>query len=459
MGFEALELALALHAAPGRIAELRARPLPAQGMAPLLRVALGQADALAEAAAVFPDDRHRLVDAARFFVEQQLLAREFDHDPWRVLGVNPGAPPELLRAHHHLLVRLVHPDRSDDWAGAYADRVNRAWRQLRHEEGRAEMLRAPAAPAAVGETWEARPAVPRVAPVQATMPPPRTSAPPLVWMAVGVALALTAAVAWQRLRPDTPTPVEAAAATATAPDDEPWYAEAAPLPATAGAAPLPELVPIAPLGAPPAVAANIAEPEPETTAPAATRPPPKASTNATSAPAPRRPPAPIRPAIVDAAATPPAEIAVAAAPEPEPVTTAEPAAATAADAPVSEPEPAALEPDGPTVLRSYRERYAAGDLGGLLGLYAREVHADTRHVAALAQDYARLFGNSQQRYIEFRDVRWQRHGDRLVGQARYETGYRKRSSLRKQLERGEVAIEVVLDGPASRLRRFERRAD
>lgn len=87
MGFEALELALALHAAPGRIGELRARPLPTQDMAPLLRVALGQPDALAEAAAVFPADSHRLIDAARFFIEQQLLAREFDHDPWRVLGV------------------------------------------------------------------------------------------------------------------------------------------------------------------------------------------------------------------------------------------------------------------------------------------------------------------------------------------------------------------------------------
>ena len=458
MGFEALELALALHAAPGRIAELRARPLPAQGMAPLLRVALGQADALTEAAAVFPEDRHRLVDAARFFVEQQLLAREFDHDPWRVLGVNPGAPPELLRAHHHLLVRLVHPDRSDDWAGAYADRVNRAWRQLRHEEGRAEMLRAPAAPAAVGEAGEARPAVPRVAPGQATVPPPpRTGAPPLVWMAVGVALTLTAAVAWQRLRPDTPAPVEAVAATAIAPEDEPWYAEAAPLPATAGAAPLPDLVPIAQLGTAPAVAADAGELEPEPPAPASARPPSKTTATAASTPAPARPAAPIRPAIDDRAPAQPAEIAIASAPEPEPATAPEPAAA--ADTPVSEPEPAPVALDGPSVLRRYREHYAAGDLGGLLGLYAREVHADTRRVAGLAQDYARLFGNSQQRYIDFHDVRWQQREDRLVGHARYESGHRKRSSLRKHLERGEVAIEVVRDGPAARLRRFELRSD
>ncbi|MBL0029976.1 MAG: hypothetical protein IPO95_13260 [Rhodanobacteraceae bacterium] len=75
MSADALDLALALHAAPGRIDELRARPLP-DGMAPLLRVALAQPDALADAGAAFPSDAPAVVDAApRFYVEQQLLAR------------------------------------------------------------------------------------------------------------------------------------------------------------------------------------------------------------------------------------------------------------------------------------------------------------------------------------------------------------------------------------------------
>lgn len=50
-------------------------------------------------------------------------------------------------------------------------------------------------------------------------------------------------------------------------------------------------------------------------------------------------------------------------------------------------------------------------------------------------------------------------GEQLFGQARYETGYRKRASLRKHPERGDVAIEVVFDGRESWLRRFELRAD
>lgn len=150
------------------------------------------------------------------------------------------------------------------------------------------------------------------------------------------------------------------------------------------------------------------------------------------------------PAVVEAAA----ELAVADNPQP---------ATDPATEPV--PVPALDRADGPVLLRRFRERYVEGDLGGMLGLYAREVHADTRRLAGLARGYTRLFGSSQQRYIDFSAVTWQQRGDQLFGQARYETGYRKRASLRKHLERGDVAIEVVFDGRESRLRRFELRAD
>ena len=442
MSFEALELALALHAAPGRVGELRARPLPNQGMAPLLRVALALPDALTEAGAVFPADAHRLTDAARFFVEQQLLAREFDQNPWRVLGVNAGAAAELVRAHHHLLVRLVHPDRSDDWASAYADRVNRAWRQLRNDEGRAEALRG-VAPAGAVESWEPRRAPRRP---QARVPP-NTPAPaarqrtfPRSWMVAGIAIAVAATIGVQQWRPNpAPTPVVQENAARTAPA-APWYDTPAPLPTPS--APMPEMVPIAIL-AHPSAAADM--PAPSVTA-ANTRPPVA------------RP----RPARVVPAAS---HVVVAAPPMPEPAVVEAAAELAVADNPQSVTEPA-TEPvpvldaaDGPALLRRFRERYAEGDLGGMLGLYAREVHADTRRLAGLARGYTRLFGSSQQRYIDFSAVTWQQRGDQLFGQARYEAGYRKRASLRKHLERGDVAIEVVFDGRESRLRRFELRAD
>ncbi|MBL0029948.1 MAG: DnaJ domain-containing protein [Rhodanobacteraceae bacterium] len=449
MSFDALDLALALHAAPGRIDELRARPLPERGMAPLLRVALAQPDALADASAAFPADAGRLVDAARFYVEQQLLAREFDQDPWRVLGVNPDAAPELIRAHHHLLVRLVHPDRSDDWASAYADRVNRAWRQLRDADGRATALQHPPTRTVI-EPWEARPATPRSATRAdlSPVPAPRGRSQPLPWIAGGVALAVLAAVALQRLRPaDEPpaTPATVADATAAAP----WYAE------TRAATPepmaLPAMVPIATL-TPDRSAA------PEHPAKAIRAAPSPASVT----PAPVRIDPPVRPRThtsVEVARTPGAEPP----PEASVVAIADPVAVAAVADAAPPPEATALPSldaqSGPTVLRHFRERYAQGDLSGLLRLYAREVHADVRRVAEIASDYTRLFNGSQQRYIDFSDMQWQQRDDRVVGRARYETGYRKRPSLRKHLERGEVELELVLDGAESRLRRFELRAD
>ncbi len=450
MSFDALDLALALHAAPGRIDELRARPLP-DGMAPLLRVALAQPDALADAGAAFPSDGARLVDAARFYVEQQLLAREFDQDPWRVLGVNPGAAPERIRAHHHLLVRLVHPDRSDDWATAYADRVNRAWRQLRDADGRATALQHPPARTVI-EPWDARPATPRSATRAdlAPAPAPRGRSQPLPWMAGGAALAILAAVALQRLRPaDEPpsTPATAAAATAAAP----WYAETRA--ATPESTALPAMVPIATL-----------------TSNASTEPGPAAVGMIRSAPVPAAV-TPGPPSVDPPTRTPPRKsVAVAEPPLPEAtiVATSDPNPASAptvaaADAIVPAPEAAAPPhldaQSGPTVLRHFRERYAQGDLSGLLRLYAREVHSDVRRVAEIAGIYTRLFNGSQQRYIDFSEMQWQQRDDRVVGRARYETGYRKRPSLRKHLERGEVELELVLDGDESRLRRFDMRAD
>jgi len=135
---EALDLALALHANPRQSIDLRARPLPAEGVATLLRLALPQPDALKEVVESTGLDEALLTDAARFFVEQQMLVQECEHDPWRVLGLPPGSGEGRLREHHRLLVRLVHPDRNSDWPPAFADRVNKAWRQLRRPEGRAE---------------------------------------------------------------------------------------------------------------------------------------------------------------------------------------------------------------------------------------------------------------------------------------------------------------------------------
>ncbi|MFA5685264.1 MAG: hypothetical protein WCY72_07165 [Lysobacteraceae bacterium] len=126
---EAIELALRLHAEPASAAALRERALPA-GVADLLRLAGGNPSVVAEVTRAFDVTPVQAIDAARFFVEQQLLARECAHDAWRVLGARRGADMSTLREHRRLLVSLVHPDRSGDWAEAYSDRVHRAWKTV-----------------------------------------------------------------------------------------------------------------------------------------------------------------------------------------------------------------------------------------------------------------------------------------------------------------------------------------
>ncbi len=139
---EATQLALALHQQPARNADCRRFPLP-DDVTEVLRLAAGQSEAISAATRATGASEQTLREAARFFVEQQLLAREFDDDYWRILGVPPGAPEDLIREHRRLLVGLVHPDRSEDWEAAYSDRVNRAWRALKSAEGRESAMPSP----------------------------------------------------------------------------------------------------------------------------------------------------------------------------------------------------------------------------------------------------------------------------------------------------------------------------
>ena len=76
--------------------------------------------------------------AARFFIEHVLMAHNASH--YRVLGVDPVAPPEEIKEHHRLLMRLFHPDRQtavDERSDAIATRINQAYTALRYPDTRA----------------------------------------------------------------------------------------------------------------------------------------------------------------------------------------------------------------------------------------------------------------------------------------------------------------------------------
>jgi len=131
----ALQVALALHQQPTRNSEARQQPLPGE-VSEVLRIASGQAETLNAAVAATGISAEVLRDVARFFVEQQLLARECEGDPWRTLGVPGDASETQIKEHRRLLLGLVHPDRTTDWEPAYSDRVHRAWRQIRQSDDR-----------------------------------------------------------------------------------------------------------------------------------------------------------------------------------------------------------------------------------------------------------------------------------------------------------------------------------
>ena len=470
MSWDALDLAVALHAAPGRVEEIRARPLP-RGIGNLLRVALGQQAVLDEASRIATCDRPSLIEAARFFVEQQLLARECEADPWRVLGCRVGASDSEIRDHHHLLVRLVHPDRSDDWASAFAERVNRAWGQLRHAEGRSAALvtRHAAATAqrnSAAEQWRppSSPAPRRAAAESGHIAPAAAARSRTPMFAAGALAGLAlAALVWKFSAPaPAPMTVEAPAVS------RPWYetpkiAAHVDAPAVVSTPEVEAMVPLA-----------LIEPKqiPARTNPVTSpAPPPPTSTARVAAPSATRAPAALAAAtVITPVASAPAKPVRMAPPEPaqalpEPAVAAPVMASVAAPTePTPAPPPARRhgapsEAETVAVLARFSERYTEGNLGGLLALFARQVHARNEQVAAIASKYSDVFGSTLTRQIAFSDLHWQRQGDRISGHGRYQSLHERRGWRSRRTEYGRVEFELIRDGDAARLLRLEARAE
>jgi len=144
---ESVSLALAFHRAPAQFPDLLHghAALPA-GMGALLRLAGGtlpQVEGI-DQSFVAAD---KLQAAAKFFIEQVLLAHDADY--YRTLGVGEAATLDEIKEHHRLLMWLYHPDRgnnTDEWRDIFATRINLAYTTLRHPESRltydAELRRA-----------------------------------------------------------------------------------------------------------------------------------------------------------------------------------------------------------------------------------------------------------------------------------------------------------------------------
>ncbi len=131
----ALRVAINLLHLPSSIRHVRAEPLPS-GVDVLLQILAGDAAVLADAANRIERPTDTVRDAAKFFVEQIMLAPE--SGAYRVLGASPDSPGSDLRHNMALLLRWLHPDKMQtDDRRALVDRVTLAWENLKTPDRRA----------------------------------------------------------------------------------------------------------------------------------------------------------------------------------------------------------------------------------------------------------------------------------------------------------------------------------
>lgn len=129
----ALEAAIALGRNPVLAAVMREQPLP-QGMDSVLRIVSGEEGALKHFAVRNHVEPAFLLTSIEAYVQQVLIFP--GAPPHRVLGVQPGAPREEMRAHMRLLLLWLHPDRGHAaWRTGFAARVIGAWREATADQG------------------------------------------------------------------------------------------------------------------------------------------------------------------------------------------------------------------------------------------------------------------------------------------------------------------------------------
>lgn len=131
----ALKTAIALMHVPSQVRRLRSSPLPSDVLI-LLRIAAGDEKAESAAVALTGRSQQLVRQAATFFIEQILFARE--SDSYRVLGASPQASASELRRNVGLLLRWLHPDLDPNGERSiYVGRVTAAWNDLKTPERRA----------------------------------------------------------------------------------------------------------------------------------------------------------------------------------------------------------------------------------------------------------------------------------------------------------------------------------
>lgn len=126
-GPRGIDLALDLARMPALAHSIDKPPLPSD-IFEVMQIATASPEVCQLAARTTGQPTVVLVEAARFYLQQVLLRP--DADPYRVLGLTPGASRELARCHLRCLLQWLHPDVNKDLDSVYTERVLKAWREV-----------------------------------------------------------------------------------------------------------------------------------------------------------------------------------------------------------------------------------------------------------------------------------------------------------------------------------------
>lgn len=406
---EAFDLLLGVYRSPTRAALLPGRALPAQ-LHDVLRLAGGDAEAVAAGREATGLDEAELAEAAALLLQQLLFFDGADH--YRVLGVEADAEAEDLKRHYRALMRWLHPDRDpDNLNSVFAERVNRAWSTLRTPQRRADYDRQRPPP----EIPDGATAIAHWQPLDRPWLSGRTvrRLPQLVAAAGALTVvALLALLLWLDRAPHAQPPARRA-------EVEP----SRPVVAVASADAEPERVLTAAYAAP-GLPAAASEPAP-TIAPA--DPTTAVATTAVvtpGAPPPRRraavsPPVPV--------STPPADR------RPTPTGTTTPATAAA----LSDAEIGAF-------VTRFEQLYAGADVEQFLALFDANVAGNgSDGLDQLRVDYRRLFSNHARRELRLQDMQWRVDGARALGHGRYAASVDAREGRRDT--QGQILLGLARD--------------
>jgi hypothetical protein len=131
----AVRVALRAYVQPQAARNIAVGPLP-EHVLEVIKLAARSPASLAHWSAELDIAEDRLVEIATFYAEQVLVSPHATH--YRALGVEPSADIDLIRSHYRWLMKWLHPDRpSAGWHAVLAQRVNKAWTELKDPARRA----------------------------------------------------------------------------------------------------------------------------------------------------------------------------------------------------------------------------------------------------------------------------------------------------------------------------------